>query len=83
MGILDVEDRIVLRLLGDLLKSKSSGASFLRKSIMKRTASRPTSSTTSRSVTKSPERFDILTGSPPRRSFTSWQSLTSSSALPP
>jgi hypothetical protein len=27
---------------------------------MKRTASEPTSSTTSRSVTKSPERFDML-----------------------
>ena len=49
---------------------------------MKRTASRPTSSTTSRSVTKSPERFDIFTGSPPRSSRTSWQSLTSSSAAP-
>ena len=57
-------------------------ASFLRKIIMKRTASRPTSSTTSRNVTKSPERFDIFTGSPPRRSFTSWQSLTSRSPLP-
>ena len=38
---------------------------------MKRTASGPTSSTTSRKVTKSPARFDIFTGSPARSSFTS------------
>ena len=42
---------------------------------MKRTASRPTSSTTSRSVTNSPERFDIFTGSPSRNSLTSWHDL--------
>jgi hypothetical protein len=48
---------------------------------MKRTASRPTSSTTSRSVTKSPERLDIFTGSPPRSSFTSWQMLDVELAL--
>ena len=33
---------------------------------MKRTASRPTSSTTSRSVTNSPDRFDIFTSTPAR-----------------
>ena len=48
---------------------------------MKRTASRPTSSTTSRSVTNSPERFDIFTGSPARNSFTSCTILTSSVGL--
>src|SRR5580698_9215372 len=63
-----------------LARSKSSGASFLRISIMKRTASTPTSSTTSRNVTKSPERFDIFTGSPARISRTSWHSRTSSVA---
>ena len=47
---------------------------------MKRTASRPTSSTTSRSVTKSPDRFDIFTGSPARSRRTSCTILTSSSA---
>ena len=56
-------------------KSKSSGASALRNSIMKRTESAPTSSTTSRSVIRSPERFDMRTGSPLRKSFTSWQKL--------
>ena len=50
---------------------------------MNRTASEPTSSTTSRSVTKSPERFDIFTGSPLRNSRTSCTTLTSSAALPP
>ena len=49
---------------------------------MKRTASLPTSSTTSRRVTKSPERFDIFTGSPLRSSFTSCTIFTSSAALP-
>ena len=49
---------------------------------MKRTASEPTSSTTSRKVTNSPERFDIFTGSPPRNSFTSCTILTSSAASP-
>ena len=49
--------------------------------MMKRTASAPTSSTTSRKVTKSPERFDILTGSPARIRRTSWQSRTSSVRL--
>ena len=39
----------------------------------------PTSSTTSRSVTNSPARFDIRTGSPPRNNFTNWQSLTMTS----
>ncbi|MNL81051.1 hypothetical protein D3C87_2080580 [compost metagenome] len=61
-----------------MARSKSSVASFLRKIIMKRTASRPTSSMTSRSVTKSPERFDMRTCSPLRSRRTSWQSLTSS-----
>src|SRR6266404_5376490 len=37
---------------------------------MKRTASTPTSSTTSRRVTKSPDRLDIFTGAPPRNRFT-------------
>ena len=50
---------------------------------MKRTASRPTSSTTSRSVTNSPDRFDIFTSTPARISFTSCTILTSSSALSP
>src|SRR5919202_534145 len=49
---------------------------------MKRTASWPTSSTTSRKVTKSPLRLDIFTGSPLRKSFTSWTILTSSDPLP-
>src|ERR1700733_8898440 len=49
---------------------------------MKRTASLPTSSTTSRKVTKSPERFDIFTGSPLRSSLTSWTILTSNAACP-
>ena len=49
---------------------------------MNRTASEPTSSTTSRKVTKSPERFDIFTGSPWRSSRTSCTILTSSVALP-
>ena len=44
---------------------------------MKRTGSRPTSSTTSRSVTKVPARFDMRTGSPARNSFTSWHTLMS------
>ena len=52
-------------------------------SIMKRTALGPTSSTTSRRVTKSPERFDIVTGSPPRKSRTSWQNRMSRLASPP
>ena len=38
---------------------------------MKRTGSGPTSSTTSRKVTNVPARFDIFTGSPPLKSFTS------------
>ena len=49
---------------------------------MKRVASRPTSSTTSRRVTKSPERLDIFTGSPLRSRRTSWHSFTSSAACP-
>ena len=49
---------------------------------MKRTTSAPTSSTTSRRVTNSPERFDIFTGSPARSSLTSWMTFTSSVALP-
>ena len=49
---------------------------------MNRTASEPTSSTTSRKVTKSPERFDIFTGSPLRNSLTSCTIFTSSAALP-
>jgi hypothetical protein len=49
----------------------------------KRTASLPTSSTTSRSVTNSPERLDIFTGSPARKRRTSCTSFTSSAALPP
>jgi hypothetical protein len=49
---------------------------------MKRTASEPTSSTTSRRVTNSPERFDIFTGSPSRNRRTSCTILTSSAALP-
>src|SRR5467141_2478178 len=48
---------------------------------MKRTGSLPTSSTTSRSVTNSPARFDIFTGAPPRNSFTSCTILTSRSAV--
>ena len=79
VGVLHVEHRVVLRLLGDRARSNSSGASFLRVSIMKRTTSLPTSSTTSRSVTKLPERLDILAGAPWRISLTIWQSLTSSS----
>src|SRR4030095_12642685 len=47
------------------MKSKSSGVSARLVSIMKRTTSLPTSFTTSASVTKSPARFDIFTGSPP------------------
>src|SRR4029079_14368377 len=50
---------------------------------MNRTASEPTSSTTSRSVTKSPECFDIRTCSPLRNRRTSCTTLTSSAALPP
>ena len=50
-----------------LAKSKSSGVSARLVSIMKRTTSLPTSRTTSASVTKFPARFDIFTGSPPRR----------------
>ena len=49
---------------------------------MKRTTSLPTSSTTSASVTKLPERLDILTGSPSRNSRTIWTSLTSRSTRP-
>ena len=49
---------------------------------MKRVASQPTSSTTSRSVTKSPARFDIFTGSPLRSSLTSCTILTSSTPCP-
>ena len=75
--VLDVEDRVPLDAPSTFARSKSSGASFLRKSIMKRTASGPTSSTTSRRVTKSPDRFDIFTGSPARRSLTSWTIFTS------
>ena len=50
---------------------------------MKRTASRPTSSTTSRKRDKFAGRFDIFTGSPARNSRTSCTSLTSRSASPP
>ena len=83
MRVLHVEDGIVLGLLlHRLAKSKSSGASALRKSIMKRTEPAPTSSTTSRSVTRSPERFDMTTGSPARKSLTSWQKRMSSAASP-
>src|SRR5512138_3846035 len=39
---------------------------------MNRVASRPTSSTTSRSDTTVPARFDIFTASPPRVRFTIW-----------
>ncbi len=62
-------------------KSKSSGASFLRNSMMKRTTPAPTSSTTSRRVTNVPARLDIFTGSPPRNSRTSWHTFTSRLAL--
>ena len=50
--------------------------------MMKRTTSLPTSSITSRSVTKVPARLDIFTGSPFFIRWTSWHSFTSSDALP-
>src|SRR3546814_7263162 len=66
-----------------LAKSKSICASALRVSIVKRTTSLPTSLTTSASVTKLPERFDIFTGSPFRSSRTICTSLTSKRVRPP
>jgi len=56
--------------------------SLRRISMTKRVTSGPTSSTTSRRVTKVPARFDILNSAPSFHSFASWVSLMSSGTWP-
>ena len=65
--VLHVEYRVVVRLLEHFVEDRNRASRRFCGKHHEADGPRPTSSTTSRSVTNEPERFDILSGSPPRK----------------